>query len=278
MDTNKNLYTVVYTAVVVLIVSALLAFVSTALKDKQDANEKADIMGQIMTAAQFGTRAELQGLGNSNVLAKFDEELAESFTVNLAGEKVADLQRDKVYPAKELKAQNYKIKGAGEPELPVFIFKNGKTVVPIYGAGLWGPIWGYIAFEEDLTTIASAYFDHDSETAGLGARIKDDPDFQHEFNGEKADFAGTRVFEIVKGGAPKEADGKTSVIDNKIDAITGATMTCKGLDEAINTWLGAYRAYFGKNASTSSCCGECAQDCGKCSEGCDEAENNCGEE
>lgn len=275
MDTNKNLYTVVYTAIVVLIVSALLAFVSTALKDKQDANEKADIMGQIMTAAQFGTRAELQSIGNANVLAKFDEELAESFTINLAGDKVSDLDRDKVYTPKELKAQNYNIKGAGEPELPVFIFKNGKTVVPIYGAGLWGPIWGYIAFEEDMNTIVSAYFDHDSETAGLGAKIKDDPEFQHEFDGEKADFSGSKVFEIVKGGAPKEADGK-SVVDNKIDGITGATMTCKGLDEAINVWLSAYKAYFGKaDSSTQSgeCTGNCAES-GKCSE----EDNNCEEE
>lgn len=248
MDTNKNLYTVVYTTIVVLIVSALLAFVSTALKSKQDANEKADIMGQIMTAAQFGSRAELQSIGNANILAKFDEELAESFTINLAGEKVADLDRDKVYTPRDLKSQNYNIKGAGEPELPVFVFKNGKTVVPIYGAGLWGPIWGYISFEKDMTTITSAYFDHDSETAGLGAKIKDDPDFQHQFDGEKADFGASKVFEIVKGGAPKEADGVTSVVDNKIDAITGATMTCKGLDEAINIWLAAYKSYFEKNA------------------------------
>ena len=80
-------------------------------------------------------------------------------------------------------------------------------------------------------------------TAGLGAKIKDDPEFQAEFNGENADFSTANVFDIVKGGAPRNADG-TSVIDNKIDAITGATMTSNGLDAAIDTWLGAYAAYF----------------------------------
>ena len=164
-----------------------------------------------------------------------------------------------VYSPKQLKRQNYNIKGGpnktGEAELPVFVFKNGRTVVPIYGAGLWGPIWGYMSFETDLKTIGGAYFDHESETAGLGARIKDDPSFQQEFVGEVADFAEANVFDIVKGGAPKDAEGK-SVVDNKIDAISGATMTSQGLDAAIDTWLGAYAKYFQGNAPKKHC-GNC---------------------
>jgi Na+-transporting NADH:ubiquinone oxidoreductase subunit C len=156
----------------------------------------------------------------------------------------------------------------------VFVFKNGRTVVPIYGAGLWGPIWGYMSFETDLKTIGGAYFDHESETAGLGARIKDDPSFQAEFVGEVADFSSANVFEIVKGGAPKEADGK-SAVDNKIDAISGATMTSQGLDAAIDTWLAAYAKYFLSNApkQEESCCGEETETCeGACEESNQEVE------
>ena len=129
-------------------------------------------------------------------------------------------------------------------------------MVPIYGAGLWGPIWGYISFNSDLSTIGGAYFDHESETAGLGAKIKDDPSFQAEFVGEKADFSSMNVFDIVKGGSPRDAEGK-SVVDNKIDAITGATMTSQGLDAAIDTWLAAYAKYFlgEKPACDKPCCG-----------------------
>ena len=136
------------------------------------------------------------------------------------------------------------------------MFKNGKTVVPIYGAGLWGPVWGYIAFEKDLKTIAGAYFDHESETAGLGAKIKDDPAFQAEFVGEKPAFTEANVFDIVKGGSPKEGDAE--IMDNKIDAITGATMTSNGLDAAIDTWLGAYAKYFTSAAPAceKACCQE----------------------
>lgn len=251
MNTNNNFYTVVYTTLIVVVVAALLAFVSQSLKSKQEANEKADTVSQILTAAQFGTKAEFQKLGNEAVLDKYAELIDKAFTVNAEGKEVRSLDITRsgieVFSAKDLKRQNYNIKGgpnkSGDVELPVFVFKNGITVVPIYGAGLWGPVWGYIAFEADGETIKGAFFDHESETAGLGAKIKDDPAFQAEFNGEKADFAVANVFDIVKGGSPKNADG-SEVIDNKIDAITGATMTSGGLDAAIDTWLAAYAPYF----------------------------------
>jgi Na+-transporting NADH:ubiquinone oxidoreductase subunit C len=260
MNTNNNVYTVIYTTVIVVIVAALLAFVSQSLKAKQEANEKADTISQMLTSAQYGTKAEISGLGNAAVLEKYAQEIDKAFVIDLEGNVLRDLDEMEVYSPKQLKRQNYNIKGGpnktGEPELPVFLFKNGRTVVPIYGAGLWGPIWGYMSFDTDLKTIGGAYFDHESETAGLGAKIKDDPSFQQEFVGEVADFSSKNVFEIVKGGAPKDAEGK-SVVDNKIDAISGATMTSQGLDAAIDTWLGAYAKYFVGNAPKKQHCGKC---------------------
>ena len=264
MNTNNNLYTVIYTTLIVVAVAAILAFVSQSLKSKQLANEKADTISQMLTAAGFGTKAEFQKMGNAAVLEKYASEISEAFTVDLEGQKVNDLELDKVYSPSELKKQNYNIKGGqgktGEPELPVFIFKNGLTVVPVYGAGLWGPVWGYMAFNEDHKTVFGAYFDHESETAGLGSKIKDDPAFQAEFKGETADFTGSNVFDIVKGGSPKNSDG-SEVIDNKIDAITGATMTSAGLDAALDTWLGAYSKYFlsAAPAPEEGHCGHCGE-------------------
>ena len=262
MNTNNNVYTVIYTTVIVVVVAALLAFVSQSLKAKQEANEKADTISQMLTSAQYGTKAEISGLGNAAVLEKYAQEIDKAFAIDLEGNVIRDLDEMEVYSPKQLKRQNYNIKGGpnktGEPELPVFLFKNGRTVVPIYGAGLWGPIWGYMSFETDLKTIGGAYFDHESETAGLGAKIKDDPSFQQEFVGEVADFNSKNVFEIVKGGAPKDAQGK-SLVDNQIDAISGATMTSQGLDAAIDTWLAAYAQYFLANAPKKECCGNCEQ-------------------
>ena len=266
MNTNNNVYTVIYTTVIVVIVAALLAFVSQSLKAKQDANEKAETISQMLTAAQYGTKAELDKLGNAAKLDKYAEEIEKAFVIDLEGNELRELNTSReeieVYSPKQLKRQNYNIKGGanktGEPELPVFIFKNGRTVVPIYGAGLWGPIWGYISFDSDLQTIAGAYFDHESETAGLGAKIKDDPSFQAEFVGEQPNFTAApgQIFDIVKGGAPKDAEGQ-SVIDNSIDAISGATMTSQGLDAAIDTWLEAYAKYFTANKPAKQHCGKC---------------------
>ena len=264
MNTNNNVYTVIYTTVIVVIVAALLAFVSQSLKAKQEANEKAETISQMLTSAQYGTKAELDKLGNAAKLDKYAEEIEKAFVIDLDGKVLRELGIERndieVYSPKQLKRQNYNIKGGanktGEPELPVFVFKNGRTVVPIYGAGLWGPIWGYISFEHGSATIAGAYFDHESETAGLGARIKDDPSFQKEFVGEVADFGSPNVIEIVKGGAPKDAEGK-SAVDNKVDAISGATMTSQGLDAAIDTWLGAYAKYFEANKPAKQHCGKC---------------------
>ena len=263
MNTNNNIYTVIYTTLIVVVVAALLAFVSQSLKSKQEANEKAETISQMLTAAGYGSKAELDQLSNTEKLDEYAQEIEKAFVIDLEGNVVDSLTigRDEivVYGPKELKRQNYNIKGGanatGDPAIPVFVFKNGRTVVPIYGAGLWGPIWGYISFEADNLTIGGAYFDHESETAGLGAKIKDDPSFQAEFVGEKADFTSPNVFDIVKGGAPKDAEG-ASVVDNKIDAITGATMTSQGLDAAIDTWLAAYAKYFQANVPRKHC-GHC---------------------
>lgn len=273
MNTNSNIYTVIYTTIVVVVVAAVLAFVSQSLKSRQEANEKADTISQMLTAAGYGTKAEFGKIGNAAVLEKYDAEIAEAFFINLEGEKVADLPSGKVFSPKELKALNYLLKDNDEAagaELPVFVLKNGQTVVPIYGAGLWGPVWGYLAFDES-GTIAGAYFDHESETAGLGARIKDDPSFQAEFKGETPIWdapEGSKIFEIVKGGSPKAADGSEISEDGRIDAITGATMTSNGLSDAINVWLRAYKAYFSAKAASacsiqeeSCCCSGCEKSC-----------------
>ena len=260
MNTNSNTYTVIYTTIVCVLVAAILAFVSQSLKPRQEANEKAETISQILTAAQFGEKSEWQAKGNAAVLDFYKSNAAEAIVINAAGEKVDDLNvaDATIYNVSQLKAQNYNIKGGKDLQIPVYKFQNGTTVIPVYGAGLWGPVWGYLAFESDLSTIAGAYFDHESETPGLGGKIKDDPSFRAQFNGKSVDFSDAKAaFSIVKGGAP---EGKA----NAIDAITGATMTSKGLDEAINVWLGAYKAYLeGAAPAVKAHCGHHGE--GECS-------------
>ena len=221
MNTNSNIYTVVYTTIVVVIVAAVLAIVSQKLGPMQQANEKAETISQILTAAQFGEKEYWKEIGNAQTIKFFEENLKEETALASTA---------------NLKALNYKIKDGSinAEELPVYEFTNGISVIPVYGAGLWGPVWGYIALENDMQTIKGAYFDHESETPGLGGKIKDDPSFRAQFAGKKVIYGEGDPFSIVKGGAPA---GK----ENAVDAITGATMTSKGLSAAIATWLNAYQ-------------------------------------
>ena len=231
MNTNSNVYTVVYTTVVCVLVAAILAFVSQTLKPMQVANEKAETISQILAAAQFEEQT-----GNAAILKFYKENISEAILVDAAGKKVGSLKTGdaQVYSTADLKAQNYKIKDGSDFKLPAYIFKNGVSVIPVYGAGLWGPVWGYMAL--DGLKIVGAYFDHSGETPGLGGKIKDDPKFRAQFEGKSLDFTDKQPFEIVKGGAPA---GKA----NAIDAISGATMTSKGLGDAICVWALAYKNY-----------------------------------
>lgn len=220
MNTNSNVYTIIYTTIVVVVVAAALAFVSQKLGPMQAANEKAETISQILTAAQFGEKEHWKEIGNAGTIKFFEENVEDA---------------SKVWSTSDLKALNYKIKDGSitADQLPRYNFTNGVSVLPVYGAGLWGPVWGYIALDSDLQTIVGAYFDHESETPGLGGKIKDDPAFRAQFTGKKVIFGNGVPFSIVKGGAPA---GK----ENAVDAITGATMTSKGLSAAIATWLEAY--------------------------------------
>lgn len=238
MNTNSNVYTVIYTTIVVVIVAAVLAFVSLKLGPAQQANAKAETLRQMMAAAQVASTDELYASNNDAVLTMYADNIQDAYTINLKGEKVADLgiTKDNIELISNLKPQDKAIRAGADATLPVYVFKSGVSVIPVYGAGLWGPIWGYIAFNDDCQTIAGAYFDHESETPGLGAKIKDEPWFREKFAGKKVAFGTDRLFSLAKNA---EATGA----DNAVDAITGATMTSKGLNEALNVWFKAYEPH-----------------------------------
>ncbi|HIR83553.1 MAG TPA: NADH:ubiquinone reductase (Na(+)-transporting) subunit C [Candidatus Cryptobacteroides pullicola] len=248
MNTNSNVYTIIYTTIVVVVVAAVLAVAAMAFKPMQTANIKAETLSQMMVAAGLGTMDEFQEIGNDNVLVRYSENISEAFTVNLDGDKVSDLKTDKdnIELVDNFKPQDVAIKNHGEATLPVYRFKSGATVIPIYGAGLWGPVWGYIALDTDFQTILGVYFDHSGETPGLGSKIKDDPEFQAQFIGKSFDLANAaNPFDILKGGAPEGNN-------HAVDAISGSTMTCRGLDTGIDLWIGAYSNYLKAAAASAA--------------------------
>ena len=216
---------------------------SQVLAPRQDANVKSETISQMLAAAKFYEKSELDAMGNDKVLEAYRSAVKEAFLIKADGtlDRNLDIESCEIVGTGALKAQNKFIKNGqtDKVSIPVVIFdKDGQKVIvtACYGAGLWGPIWGYIAVNEDKT-IRGVYFDHESETPGLGAKIKDEPSFRAEFEGKSVIYSeDAPAFSIVKGGAP-------AGVDNAVDAITGATMTCNGLNAAIQTWLDAYEPY-----------------------------------
>ena len=234
MNTNSNTYTVIYSIILVVVVAAVLAFAAMFLKPYQEANVKKDTISQILTAATFA------GVEDAAVLKTYKAEIEAAILVDINGEKVGDLNIEdcEVYGTSDLKKQI----SAEDKALPVYIFKNGYTVVPCYGAGLWGPIWGYVGLEKDLKTIKSVCFGHKGETPGLGAKIADEPAFAAAFTG-KTIGDGEVLFEVTK-----PANRQTE--NNGVDAISGATITSQALGVTLNQWFGFYKNYLVKNAVT----------------------------
>ena len=233
MNTNSNTYTVIYSIILVVVVAAVLAFAAMFLKPTQDANVKKDSISQILTAAT------IQG---EDILGTYQQEIESAILVDINGNKVGDLNVAdcEVYGTSDLKRQI----AAEQKSLPVYIFKNGITVVPCYGAGLWGPIWGYIGFEGDLETIKAVCFGHKGETPGLGAKIADEPSFAEAFVGKKVG-KGDILFEVAK-----PANRQTK--ENGVDAISGATITSQALGNTLNQWFGFYQNYLSKNVVSAN--------------------------
>ena len=222
LDTSSNTYTIVYASVMVIIVAFLLAFISSVLKPTQDANVENDTKGQILTSLNIDIKAS-----GFNVADEFKN--VQDMLWN--GTELVP------YEGKFLSSYGSAIKAG---ELHVFVAQaDGETkyVLPVTGRGLWGGLWGYIALNADKKTVYGTYFYHESETAGLGARIGERW-FQEQFNGKPV-FAGENTeavaLKVVKAGASKA--------ENEIDGVTGATLTSDGVSAMIQDGLSVYLSF-----------------------------------
>ena len=229
MKTNSNSYTIIYSAVIVVIVAFLLAFVFQALKPMQDANVALDKKKQILNSLN------IRDLSNEEADAKYKEVVIADEVIDEKGKVVEAGTQGGEKAGFKLERKDYK---AGK--LALYICKvNGsrKYVIPVYGMGLWGPISGYIALNEDKATVYGAYFNHESETAGLGAEIKDNVAWQEKFQGKKVFTSGDDKT-IALGVEKNVTDPATQV-----DAVTGATLTSNGVRDMLHEALGKYLTF-----------------------------------
>ena len=227
MNTNKNSYIIIYSAVLVIVVAFLLAYIFQALKPMQDVNVALDKKKQILAALN------IRELGDVESAEKYKEVVKDDMIVDANAQVVEAGEQGGENAAFKLNSADYK---AGK--LAVYdceVDGKKKYVIPVYGMGLWGPIWGYIALDDDKNTVFGAYFNHDSETAGLGAEIKDSKAWQDQFIGKKIFSAdGQKIAIAVK----KKSDVKNPA--SECDAVTGATLTSDGVSLMLQDCFAKY--------------------------------------
>lgn len=231
---ETNWYTIVFALVMSLIVAGALASIKQVWGPQQKANEllfnKTQILKSVMpvdnsTDVDQIFNDQVQGLILDNNGKVVEENTVAALEIDLKKEVKKDPQVRK---------------------FPVFVFTGQNDtknyIIPTYGAGLWGWISAYVALDQDRNTITGVTFDHETETPGLGAKIKDDPGFYEDFKGEKIfDDQGNLVaVKVMKGNNDPLNTDKS---DHEIDAISGATITGDGVTDMLQNNLQDYKPY-----------------------------------
>ncbi|MBK5202677.1 MAG: NADH:ubiquinone reductase (Na(+)-transporting) subunit C [Prolixibacteraceae bacterium] len=232
MDKNSNKYIFIYASVMVILVAAVLSIANISLKSAQQKNISIEKKQNILSSVNIESTTK-----NADEL--FNKKVLKSYIINSKGE----ILKGDAFNIDMKKEKQYAIENKSLPVYEFSIDGDTKYVFPMYGAGLWGPIWGYISLDSDLNTIYGATFDHASETPGLGAEIATKK-FQKQFQGKKIFDDQEKFVSITVAKANENVPEQHSV-----DAISGGTLTSKGLQKMLLNDLGAYRAFFKQKKS-----------------------------
>lgn len=246
MQNNQNIY--FYVLKLTLVTAAILAVLYNALEPMQRANKNAAKKKAILKCIPAVTEAQMESV--QSVDATFETNI-EAVAVKPDGtvfktieEVNSSRKTTTVYKSFANIDLGLEEKLPEEDRVyPLYIYKQDGGnfyVVAVRGNGLWDKIWGYIALEEDLNTVAGVFFDHKGETPGLGAEIKDSDKFKDDFEGKKV-FKGNHIALTVQKKGVKEKD-------YDVAAISGATVTCNGVTEMLHRGIGYYSNYFGQLA------------------------------
>ena len=226
MNTNSNSYTIIYASVMVVIVAFLLAFVNSSLREIQGKNVELDTKKQILSSLGIkdveNAEAEFAKVVEADLIVAEDGSTTENdYTKSF----VTSYEKD------------FKENGRAH----IFVCKvDGQTkyVLPVYGAGLWGAIWGYVSLNEDKNTVFGTYFSHASETPGLGAEIASDH-FQVQFKNKHVMNGADVALSVVK-------NGKVETPEYEVDGISGGTITSNGVNAMLKECIKNYTNFLTK--------------------------------
>ena len=222
MNTNKNSYTLIYMVVIITIVSLLLSITSGSLRSFQEDNVRLDTKKQILNS--------LPGI-------ELGEDAAATYAATIKEYNMLDAEGNVVKTLDPV--ADFDIK-AEDGQFPMYVAEvNGETkyILPMNGAGLWGAIWGYMALNDDRNTVFGVFFNHAGETPGLGAEIVTE-NFRNPFIGKHLLNADNEFVSIAIEKAGTKVEGR-----DQVDAISGGTITSKGVETMLSTSLGNYEKF-----------------------------------
>lgn len=240
MQQQSNTYIILFSIGLTVIVGGLLSFAAVGLKPAQEIQIQLDTKKQILGAVM-----DLQP--EDDVLAIYADRI-QSEVVDFQGNPVETNRKDEPIEAEKVEiAKEFKLPQE-ERFYPVFKYMNESNpdqveayILPVYGNGLWDKIWGYVALDNKMETIKGVSFDHKAETPGLGARIATKEVQQRFVDKEIYDGQENLVsVQMVKG------EGNSGLDEHHVDGMAGATMTAKGVNNMLMSYLTAYQDYIQK--------------------------------
>ena len=223
-----------YSAAITVVCGGLLAFAAVSLKPMQDANiameQKKNILSSVLTLKEGENIDEIYSKKVNGFVIDFEGNV-----------------KDGMKPEQVIIAAEYK-KLPKDRLLPVYEFRNDSNkvefaVMPVYGYGLWNNIWGFVAVKSDFNTIQGVKFQHAGETPGLGARIESE-EIQERFKGKQIFDNGTLTAVAIQKGEGNNYDQEL----HKVDGMSGATLTGKGVNNMLKDYLACYEKYLKKNS------------------------------
>ncbi len=253
MFTNRYIFT--YAAILVIVVAAILSFAATVLKPYQERNVRTEKIMDILKSVNITA-------DKKNAEELYNKYITEEKAITPEGEVVSiyktgsksfekgDIRPFDINMKVELSKQAAIKSGKGKekPVFPLYVCNHdNKTfyIIPLRGKGLWGPIWGNISLKDDFKTVYGVTFGHQGETPGLGAEIATEK-FQSQFPGKTIfdDSYNFTSVEVVKGGAATLPSDKQI---HGVDAISGGTITSKGVSAMLHDCLSNYVPYIKAN-------------------------------
>lgn len=248
LNKDSNFYIIGFAAAVCVVCSIFVSGAAVSLKEKQKTNAQLDLQKNVISVAGF------EGVDTSNITPDQIDNFFKSTDGQRIVAKYLDLPKgstiDTLKTLEEVEAHQLSLKGKCDNDklennlakLRCYqthqkiyeVYQDSKmtrVILPVEGKGLWSTLKGFLAVEKDGNTIAGLTFYSHAETPGLGGEI-DNPDWKGSWVGKKA-YKGDMPAAMARKGGAKN-------LEYEVDGLSGATLTCNGVNDMMNFWLGEH--------------------------------------